>query len=246
MTVYLLVLAVVTVVVVLVRRRFTAPRSTHGVPVLDPFATAYLAGRSRRVALLAISNMVDSGELILEGRLLRRRDMVDDAAIDPIRAAVLRGFGTEQRAPGNRLLEQARRQPELKLWEQPLRAQGLLGTQRRRIGAALIPLPLTAASIAYWPLAFGPLSGQGAGFFALSPIAVLITVLSIGMIISTPRQTPLGREVLYRAERAHRRGRPDPVLVDGRHYPASAFVFAAKGDIATRNRALSTALGAGD
>lgn len=240
MVTYLVVLAVVAVAVVLVRRKVIGGRFRE-VPVVDPYSMAYLANGPRRVALLAIGDMTDAGELIVEGRHLRRR-ATDDTPKDPIRTAVLRGFGTEQRIPAIRLLEHAAKQPELRLWETPLRRKGMLATRRRRVLTALIPVPLVLAAVAYGPLAVYLLSHDGLGILVLSPIAVLLLVTAIGMIISTPRQTPLGREMVYYAARAHRRGRPEQIVVDGRSYPAIAFVHAARGAIESRNRKLSLAL----
>lgn len=243
--VYLVVLAVVAIAVVFVRGRVIGAR-VRDVPVADPYATAYLAGGPRRVALLAIGDMVDAGELIVEGRRLRRR-CPNDEPIDPIRAAVLRGFGTEQRVPAIRVLEQAARQPELGLWAQPLRRKGMLATPTRRVLTGLIPVPLTLTALAYGPIVVLDLAQGGPGVLVLAPIAIIVLVVSIGMIVGTPRQTPVGREMVYRAERAQRRGRPDPVVVDGRSYPAVAFVHAARGRIHTRNPELSVALfGSGD
>jgi uncharacterized protein (TIGR04222 family) len=240
--VYLLVLIVVALGVLAVRFRMVGGRPRRGVPTLAPHETAMLAGGPARVALTVLSDMVDDGRLTVDDRGRVGVLPTGDAVVDPLRQAVLRGFQDRPLVRASILLGRAARQPEMRVSEQSAIRRGLLFDRGRRRRIRLVPLPLILASLAGVPLIVVQIAHDPA-IAVLVPFVVVVLVSSIALAVSTPRCTPLGREVVRRAARAHRRrDRRVPIVVDGSAYPFASFDVAARGGVAVPDPKLSDAL----
>lgn len=224
------VLTIAAVVVIGARWLLLRRPVDQPLPDVDPHALAAIAGGPRRLATVVIVEMVRAGQLKVEHTGLRVVHG-NDAVTDPLRLAVLSGFHDNR--VHHRLLWHARRRPEMRAWEHPLREAGLVATPGTRLFARLVPVPLlitTALLEAGFILQPGLLASLSGAF--LAPLNIALFITSIVMLVRTPHATPLGRTLLRRARRRMR----------GTENPPESLAIALNGKLAVDNEALRTAL----
>lgn len=246
---YLIVLLVATTGVLVVRRRMLGGAVPDEVPVVDPHLTAFVAGGRQRLALTVLSEMVDDGELLVDkrGRVTLTPDA--EAVVDPLRQAMIRAFGGQQRVRASVLLGRARRQREMLGPQDAGQAQGLLYPTEQREQARLVPLILALVGIAGVPLLAILVSSGGPSVLVTSPLVVFALVGGVGLMVITPRGTPMGRAVVRETGRAYDTsslhgtmfGRGQTVL-DELPYALSSYGVAVRGSAALHDANLHRAL----
>lgn len=239
---YLIVLFVVLIGTAVLRRGMLRGRVPVEPVPIDPYLAAHLAGGPDRVALTVLTEMVDEHQLAVDGRG-RVTIPPGDAISDPMRVAVLRGFQGEAEIRVAKLYQRACRQPEMRGFGEIALRRGMRYEPAHRRLIMVVPLPPAVLAVAGVVLVFVEV-GQGPGVVMALPLAIFVGVLSIVLMASTPKATPLGRQALKYATpgfRLHSRS-PEVVVVDGRTYAKSAYAVATLGQRGIVDRNLEEAL----
>lgn len=240
---YLIVLFVLLVGTLVVRHRMLrGPVPVEPVQI-DPYVAADLTGGPDRVALTVLTEMVDEHRLAVD-RKGRVTVEPGDAVVDPMRVAVLRGFRDESTVRASTLYHRACRQREMRRFEAPAVQRGLRYEPAHRRMLMLVPLPLAVVAWAGIPLVFVEIASGGPGTLLVIPLIIIIGVVAIMLIGTTPKATPMGRQALKYVTTRSRRAitSRDAVVVDGRTYSMSAYAVATLGSLAVRDHNLDRAL----
>ena len=240
MGVYLIVLLVLLVGAIVVRHRMLRGPVPAEPLLLDPYLAAHLAGGPDRVALTVLAGMVDDGVLEVDKKG-RVGILPGDAITDPMRVAVMRGFGGDYRIRATTLYANACRQPEMRGFGDEALRRGLRYEPAHRRLIMLVPLPVGVLAVAGIGLVFVEVA-HGPAVASALPLIIVPGVASFMLMGSTPKATPLGRQALKHATGLAWHSRTDTVVVDGQPYPKSAYAVATKGSMGIRNENLGKAL----
>jgi uncharacterized protein (TIGR04222 family) len=198
---YLIAVAVFAVGGLVVRQRTVGGRVRGAVPVVDQYLTALLAGGRRRVAMTVLSEMVDEGQVVVDNGGRASVVVGVDTITDPMCHAVVRSFRGRQQVRAGVLLGRAARAPEMLGPRKSAWQQGLLYVPVERRRAIVSPLPIMLAAIG----GFRFVVVEFVGTPVVIAVAVLVVVLvgGVGLMVTAPRGTPLGRAAVRETAGTH-------------------------------------------